>query len=163
MENLPGWLRRRSGIVVPGGSWREWRQSARSTPSGIATRHEARTVSAEREPRPNVRGSLGFILISWRRDADARERLALVQRGQALGLGALFLTLATVVTLTALGQPWVAGIVATGMPVIVAIFVTGKYQPAPAHIREAEQRQLDGHPQQEVPGVAPTLPSSAIE
>jgi hypothetical protein len=86
------------------------------------------------------------MLISRRRDGEARERLALVKRGQGLGLGALVLMLWTVVTLAAMGQPWVAGIVATGMPVIVATFVTGKYQAAPTHIPEAGQREPDRHP-----------------
>jgi hypothetical protein len=67
-----------------------------------------------------------------RGDAEARERLAIVKRGQILGFGALILTLATIVTLAAIGQPWVAGtVVTTGLAVIVAIFVTGEYQPAP--------------------------------
>lgn len=63
----------------------------------------------------------------------ARERLALDKRGQTLGFGALVLTLATIVTLAAIGQPWVAGILATGLAAIVAIFVTGRFQAAPAH------------------------------
>jgi hypothetical protein len=66
------------------------------------------------------------ILLSRRGDVEARERLAIVKRGQILGFGALVLTLTTIVTLAAIGQPWVAGIVATtGLAVIVAIFVTG--------------------------------------
>jgi hypothetical protein len=70
-------------------------------------------------------------------DTEARERLAIVKQGQVLGFGALVLMLATIVTLAAIGQPWVAGIVATtGLAVIVAIFVTGQYQPAPVHIPE---------------------------
>jgi hypothetical protein len=73
-------------------------------------------------------------LPSRRGDAEAGERLAIVKRGQTLGFGALVLMLATIVTLAAIGQPWVAGIVAsTGLAVIVAIFVTGRYQPAPLH------------------------------
>jgi hypothetical protein len=69
---------------------------------------------------------------SRRRDAEAHERLAIVKRGQILGFGALILMLATIVTLAAIGQPWVASIVATaGLAVIVAIFVTGDYQPVP--------------------------------
>jgi len=43
------------------------------------------------------------------------------------GFGALVLILATIVALATVGQPWVAGIVATtGLPAIVAIFVTGR-------------------------------------
>jgi hypothetical protein len=45
--------------------------------------------------------------------------------------------LAAIVTLAAVGQPWVAGVVATsGLAVIVAIFVTGQYQPAPGDVPE---------------------------
>ena len=99
-------------------------------------------------------------LPSRRADAEAREQLAIVKRGQILGFGALVLTLATIVTLAAIGQPWVAGIVATGLVVIVATFVTG--QPAPVHIPEAAPRQSIRLPQQELPG-APPPPQVAIE
>jgi hypothetical protein len=103
------------------------------------------------------------ILPSRREDAEARERLAIVKRGQILGFGALVLTLATIVTLAAIGQPWVAGIVATtGLAAIVAIFVTGQYQPAPVHIPEGAPRQPVRLPQQELPG-APPPPHTAIE
>lgn len=96
-------------------------------------------------------------------DSEARERLAIVKRGQVLGFGALVLMLATIVTLAAIGQPWVAGIVATtGLAVIVAIFVTGQYQPAPIHISEVVPRQPVQLPQQELPGALPP-PHSAIE
>ncbi len=58
--------------------------------------------------------------------------MALVRRGQTLGFAALILILATIVTLAAIGQPWVAVTVTTaGLPVVVAIFVTGRYQPPP--------------------------------
>ena len=64
-------------------------------------------------------------------DEEVRERLAIVKRGQILGLGALALMLITIVTLAAIGQSWVAGSVATaGLAVVVAIFVTGQYQDA---------------------------------
>jgi hypothetical protein len=96
-------------------------------------------------------------------DAEARERLAIAKRGQVLGFGALVLMLATIVTLAAIGQPWVAGIVATtGLAAIVAIFVTGQYQPAPVHIPEVAPRQPVRLPQQELPG-APPPPHAAIE
>jgi hypothetical protein len=88
------------------------------------------------------------ILLLGLRDAEARERLAMLKRGQILGFGALVLTLATIVTLAVVGQPWVAGIVATGLTVIVAIFVTGQYQPASVH-------QPVRLPQQELPGAPP--------
>lgn len=100
---------------------------------------------------------------SRRRDAEAREWLAILKRGQILGFGALVLTLATIVTLAAIGQPWVAGIVATtGLPVTVAIFVTGEYQPAPVHIPEVPPPRPVRLPQQEFPG-APPPPLDANE
>lgn len=103
------------------------------------------------------------ILPSRHGDAEARERLAIVKRGQILGFGALVLMLATIVTLAAIGQPWVAGIVTTtGLAVIVAIFVTGQYQPAPVHIPEVAPRQPVRRPQQELPGTPPP-PHAAIE
>jgi hypothetical protein len=96
-------------------------------------------------------------------DAEGRERLAIVKRGQVLGFGALVLMLATIVTLAAIGQPWVAGIVATtGLAAIVAIFVTGQYQPAPIHIPEVAPRRPVWLPQQELPGVPPP-PHAPIE
>jgi hypothetical protein len=74
-----------------------------------------------------------------------------MKRGQILGFGALVLTLATIVTLAAIGHPWVAGTLATsGLTVIVAIFVTGRYQPTPVHIaalicrRQRVRPTLDG-------------------
>jgi hypothetical protein len=81
-----------------------------------------------------------------------------VKRGQTLGFGALILMLASIVTLAALGQPWVAGIVATtgGLPVIVALFVTGQYRPAPAHVPDVAQCQPAQLPQQEPPDAPPT-------
>jgi len=102
------------------------------------------------------------VLPSRRGDTEARERLAIVKRGQILGFGALVLTLATIVTLAALGQSWVAGIVATGLAVIVAIFVTGQYRPAQVHIPEVAPRQPARPPQQELPD-EPRPPHVAIE
>lgn len=92
---------------------------------------------------------------SRREVAEAREQLAIVKRGQILGFGALVLTLATIVTLAALGQSWVAGIVATGLAVIVAIFVTGQYRPSPVHIPEVALHEPAWLPQQEMPGTPP--------
>jgi hypothetical protein len=64
--------------------------------------------------------------LSQRGNAERSERLDLVRRGQNLGFGALVLILATIVMLAAIGQPWVAGIVATtGLVAIVTVFVTG--------------------------------------
>ena len=88
--------------------------------------------------------------------------MAIVKQGQILGFGALVLMLATIVTLSAIGQPWVAGIVASGLAVIVAIFVTGQYQPAPVHTPEGAPRQPVRLPQQELPGARPP-PHAAIE
>jgi len=84
--------------------------------------------------------------------AEARERLAIMKRGQILGFGALVLMLATIVTLAAIGQPWVAGIVATGLVVIVTIFVTGQIQPAAGHIPKVAPGQPVQVPQRELPG-----------
>jgi len=86
-----------------------------------------------------------------------------VKRGQILGFGALVLTLATIVTLATIGQPWVAGIVATtGLPVIVTIFVTGQYQPAPVHVPQAAPPRPVQIPQQGT-AAAPLPPHGAIE
>jgi hypothetical protein len=101
-------------------------------------------------------------LPSRRGDAEARERLAIVKRGQIFGFGALVLTLATIVTLAALGQSWVAGIVATGLAVIVAIFVTGQYRPGPVHLTEVAPHQSTRLPQEELPG-APPPPHAATQ
>ncbi|MFC0107850.1 hypothetical protein [Kibdelosporangium aridum] len=48
-----------------------------------------------------------------------------------MGLVALILMLLTIVTLAAIGQPWVAGVVATGLAAVVAIFVTGQHRTEP--------------------------------
>jgi hypothetical protein len=71
--------------------------------------------------------------------------------------------LATIVMLAAIRQPWVAGTLATtGLAAIVAIFVTGEYQPAPVHIPQVAPRRPVRLPQQELPGT--TLPPhDAIE
>jgi hypothetical protein len=87
----------------------------------------------------------------------------IVKRGQILGFGALIITLAVIVTLAAIGQPWVAGIVATtGLAGTVAIFVTGQYHPAQSHIPEVAPSQSIRLPQQELPAVPPP-PGAAIE
>ncbi len=55
--------------------------------------------------------------------------------GQALGFAALVLLLGAVVTLAAIGEPWVACIVATtGLTSIVPLFVTGQSPPAPTQL-----------------------------
>lgn len=49
-------------------------------------------------------------------------------RGQRIGLVALILMLLAIVTLAAIGHPWVAGVVATGLAAVVAIFVPGQHR-----------------------------------
>jgi len=96
------------------------------------------------------------VLPSRHEVAEAREQLAIMKRGQILGFGALVLTLATIVTPAALRQAGVGGIVATGLPVIVAIFVTGQYRPAAVHIPQVAPHQPTQLPQQELPGAPPS-------
>jgi hypothetical protein len=97
-------------------------------------------------------------------DTEARDRLVLVKRGQLFGFGALVLMLATIVTLAAIGQSWVAGIVATtGLGGVVAIFVTDRHQPAPVHIAEFPPCQPDQRPQRESPGSLPLCQSPKAE
>jgi hypothetical protein len=92
---------------------------------------------------------------------EASERLAIVMRGQLLGFGALVLTLAAIVTLAAIGQPWVAGILATAsLTSTVAMFVTGQYQPPHAPNSDAATRLPAGPPQQELPGTPPAAPAT---
>ena len=103
-----------------------------------------------------MRHNVGRSAVPSRRgDEETRERLAIVKRGQILGFGALVLTLAAIVTLATLGQSWVAGIVASGLAVIVAIFVTGQYRPGPVHIPEVAPRQPARLSEQELPGAIP--------
>jgi hypothetical protein len=83
------------------------------------------------------------------------------RRGQLLGFGALALMLAAIVTLAALGQAWVAGLVAStgGLPVIVPLFVTGQYRPTPGKTKTgllrgpqaAEHKDTAGPPAPDVP------------
>jgi hypothetical protein len=100
------------------------------------------------------------VLPSRHEVAEASEQLAIMKQRQILGFGALILTLATIVTLAALRQAWVAGIVATGLPVIVAIFVTGQYRPAPAHIPQVAPHSPLGYLNKSCP--APHLPVSQL-
>lgn len=79
-----------------------------------------------------------------------------MKRGQMLGFSALFLTLATIVTLSAMGQPWVAGVVATtGLAVNVAVFVTGQYQPDSGRNLDIAPRQPVQLPDDKLPGRLP--------
>jgi hypothetical protein len=157
-----GWMRRRSGLVVPGGPWRDGRRSVRPGPAGSPeTRHHAWADTEDRGPWLRLHNGRRSILPARCGDAEAHERLAIVKRGQTLGFGALVLMLATIVTLAAIGQPWVAGIVATtGLAVIVAIFVTGEYQPAPVHSPEVAPPRPIRLPQQELPGMPPRGPEA---
>jgi hypothetical protein len=133
--------------------WRDRRRSVRPGPAGSPeTRHHAWADTEDRGPWLRLHNGRRSILPARCGDAEAHERLAIVKRGQTLGFGALVLMLATIVTLAAIGQPWVAGIVATtGLAVIVAIFVTGEYQPAPVHSPEVAPPRPIRLPQQELP------------
>jgi hypothetical protein len=130
-------VRRRSGLVVPRISGRDGRRSSHPPAGSPATRHDGRAVG---------------------------ERLAILKRGQILGFRALILVLATIVALAAIGQPWVAGVVATtGLPAIVAIFVTGRYQPSAVHTPEVASRQPVRRPRPELQEAPLPPPSPAIE
>jgi hypothetical protein len=62
-----------------------------------------------------------------------------------LGFAALVLLLGAVVTLAAMGEPWVAGIVATtGLTTIVPLFVTGQSPPAPTQLTALGRRLPTG-------------------
>jgi hypothetical protein len=85
------------------------------------------------------------------------------RRGQLLGFGALALMLAAIVTLAALGQSWVAGLVATtgGLPVIVPLFVTGQYRPASGKTRTGPMRGPQAAEHEDTAGPpAPDVPST---
>jgi len=80
--------------------------------------------------------------------------VAIAKRGQAFGFWALILTLAVVVMLAALGQPWVAGIVTTtAVPAILPLFATSGHR----HARAVEAHQTLKPAVQEPPG-SPPLP-----
>lgn len=65
--------------------------------------------------------------------------------GRALGFAALVLLLGAVVTLAAMGDPWVAGVVATtGLTTIVPLFVTGQSPPAPTQFTAQGKRLPTG-------------------
>jgi hypothetical protein len=72
------------------------------------------------------------------------------------GLSALILILAAIVTLGAIGQPWVAaGVVTTVLVRVVAIFVTGEYDPAPVNTAPPVETQPAWTPQEDLPGAVP--------
>lgn len=78
-------------------------------------------------------GEAYVVLQEWSAWRAVEERRKLVLQGQRYGLLALGLVLAAVVALAALGQPWVAGVLAgTSLSAIVAAFVAGQYVPAEA-------------------------------
>ena len=139
-----------------------WGHATRPGPADSpATRHLAWADSEDRGPWLRLHNGRRSILPARCGDAEAHERLAIVKRGQTLGFGALVLMLATIVTLAAIGQPLVVGIVATtGLAVIVAIFVTGEHQPAPVHSPEVAPPRPIRLPQQELPGVPPRGPEA---
>lgn len=88
------------------------------------------------------------------RDHERSDWAAITKRGQAFGFWALILTLAAVVLLAALGQPWVAGIVTTtAVPAILPIFATGGCR----HTPTAGACQTPQPAVQEPPG-SPPLP-----
>ena len=86
-----------------------------------------------------------------------------MKRGQILGFGALVLMLAAIVTLVAMGQPWVAGTVATaGLAVNVAIFVTGRHPPTSVQTSDAALPRPVRLPRQELPD-GPPPPGAATD
>lgn len=89
--------------------------------------------------------------------------LDLAARGQAFGFGALVLILATIITLAVLGQPWLAGVVATSSLVgVVGIFVTGRFQSQSDADRELEPPESVRRSGPQAPGLPPT-PRSGVE
>jgi len=83
------------------------------------------------------------------------------RRGQVLGFGALVLMLAAIVALAAMGQPWVAGLVATtgGLPVIVPLFVTGQYRPLGGKSWTGSQRGTQASEHEDASGpLVPEVP-----
>jgi hypothetical protein len=64
---------------------------------------------------------------------ENNSRRRQIREGRIVGLMALTLMLATVVFLASVGQPWVAAVIGgTCLTAIVAIFVTGRYEPSPS-------------------------------
>ena len=114
-------------------------------------------------PRPGPEPT-PFDIAEAMRVGEAQTRLQLVKRGQAFGLAALVATLIAIVALAALGQPWVAGILATaGLAGIAAVFVTGRYEPAPTYVPEVSPPPPPlPVPRQAAPG-EPPAPPAAVE
>lgn len=149
-------MRRRSGLVVPCDPRHDLDHSTCRVPSGSPTTPDA--WREDREPWLGIREASRAVWPSRGGDAQAFERLAIVRRGQILGFGALVLMLATIVTLVAMGQPWVAGSVATaGLAVNVAIFVTGRHPPTSVQTAEAVPHQPVPLPRRDLPGSRPPL------
>lgn len=133
MENLPEtWVTRLPGLVVPGTDVYEGYLPVHPRPPACPPGfwRDAKRLSEDRELLPTPSEATPPPPQERSADENAIERLAIVKRGQLLGFGALVLMLIAIVTLAAIGQPWVAGTVATaGLAVVVAIFVTGQCQP----------------------------------
>jgi len=96
-----------------------------------------RDANAERDPLSPE--TIRFIASATDLDVAVLYRLMVVEKqsrqrqvlqGRVFGLAALMLMLGTVIVLSLIGQPWVAGVIGgTGLAVIVAVFVTGHYEP----------------------------------
>ncbi|GAA5172028.1 hypothetical protein GCM10023321_71330 [Pseudonocardia eucalypti] len=122
--------------MIPGGPRRDGHRSAHLEHPGVP---EGRESGQCHQLHPSILPAQG---------EDAHERTAVIRRRQTLGFAALVLVLAATVTLAAIGQPWVAGLVATtGLGATVATFVTGKYQPPRIHIPKVAQRYVRRPPQ----------------
>jgi hypothetical protein len=82
--------------------------------------------------------------VQARADRELEHRVNLARRGQLMGLSALVLILGTVILLSLTGHDWVAGAVALpGVFSIIAVFVTGKYDPPPTEKVKSEPSAKD--------------------
>ena len=115
------------------------------------------------KPRPDSEPT-PFDIATAMRVAEAHTRLELVRRGQVFGFAALVATLIAIVALAALGQPWVAGVLAgVGLAGIAAVFVTGQYEPAPAYVPEVSPPPPPLPVPRQAPPGEPPEPRAAIE
>lgn len=127
-------MRRRSGEVV---STAPQPGQHRSEPlASPAVRHDTSSVVADAEHPLSAHKPRHSITLPHRGRSETDGWLAIVERGQILGFRALVLILATIITLALIGQPWVAGILATALAAIVATFVTGRYNPPSTRVSE---------------------------
>jgi hypothetical protein len=93
------------------------------------------------------------------RVAEAQARLDLIKRGQAFGFAALLAMLAAIIALAAIGQSWVAGVLAgVGLAGIVAVFVTGRYEAAPVSVPDVHSSSKLASEQQLAAPTAPAIP-----